>query len=142
AVLAALAGRAHRRQSKETTMFSKLLAVNRKGPIRRDQLKGSHLLLALSLALCVAPRATAQHQAAGTVSAWGYNYYGQLGNGSATTSPPYGILTPVQVVGPGGAGSLTGVTALAAGPGDTIALKSDGTVWAWGWNLYGQLGDG
>lgn len=24
----------------------------------------------------------------------------------------------------------------------SIALKSDGTVWAWGWNLYGRLGDG
>ena len=37
---------------------------------------------------------------------------------------------------------LTGVTAVAAGTGYSLALKSDGSVWAWGNNEYGQLGDG
>ena len=37
---------------------------------------------------------------------------------------------------------LTGVVAVAAGSVHSLALKSDGTVWAWGWNNYGQLGDG
>jgi alpha-tubulin suppressor-like RCC1 family protein len=37
---------------------------------------------------------------------------------------------------------LTGVTAVAAGTDFSLALKSDGTVWAWGDNTYGQLGDG
>ena len=37
---------------------------------------------------------------------------------------------------------LTNVTAIAGGLYHTIALKSDGTVWAWGDNDYGQLGDG
>jgi alpha-tubulin suppressor-like RCC1 family protein len=68
----------------------------------------------------------------GTVWAWGYNYSsGQLGDG--TTTDRY---IPVQVIG------LTGVTAIAAGYYHTIALKSDGTVWAWGDNSFGQLGDG
>ena len=44
--------------------------------------------------------------------------------------------TPVQV------SSLSGVTAIAEGHYHTLAMKSDGTVWAWGWNDYGQLGDG
>jgi alpha-tubulin suppressor-like RCC1 family protein len=37
---------------------------------------------------------------------------------------------------------LTGVTAIAAGYSHTLALKGDGTVWAWGSNSSGQLGDG
>lgn len=34
------------------------------------------------------------------------------------------------------------VSAIAAGEGHSMALKSDGTVWTWGWNRDGQLGDG
>jgi len=34
------------------------------------------------------------------------------------------------------------VSAIAAGDGHSVALKSDGTVWTWGWNRDGQLGDG
>ena len=37
---------------------------------------------------------------------------------------------------------LTGVVAIAAGQIHTVALKSDGTVWAWGYNGDGELGDG
>jgi alpha-tubulin suppressor-like RCC1 family protein len=73
----------------------------------------------------------------GTVWAWGYNGYGDLGNGTYTSSK-----TPVQVLGPGGVGFLTGVTALAGGGYSKMALKSDGTVWAWGYNSYGELGNG
>ena len=38
--------------------------------------------------------------------------------------------------------NLNGMIALAAGSYHSLALKSDGTVWAWGRNYYGQLGDG
>ncbi len=76
----------------------------------------------------------------GTVWAWGYNFDGQLGNGT------YGIgtesFTPVQVVGEGGEGVLNGVLAIASGMSHTAALKNDGTVWTWGDNDHGQLGNG
>ncbi|MEO5368135.1 MAG: Ig-like domain-containing protein, partial [Magnetococcus sp. WYHC-3] len=68
----------------------------------------------------------------GTVWAWGYNYSGDIGDGGA----PGNRLTPVQVSG------LTGVTAIAAGSYHSLALKSDGSVWAWSLNNCGQLGDG
>jgi alpha-tubulin suppressor-like RCC1 family protein len=64
-----------------------------------------------------------------TVVAWGSNTYGQLGNGTKTSSR-----LPVAVSG------LTDVTAIAAGGEFSLALKSDGTVWAWGNNSKGQLG--
>jgi len=73
----------------------------------------------------------------GTVWAWGPNGYGRLGDGTTTDRN-----TPVLVVGPGGTGYLTDVIAIAAGGGHTVVLKSDGTVWTWGWNGLGQLGDG
>ncbi len=68
----------------------------------------------------------------GTVWGWGTNGAGQLGDGTNTQR-----LSPVQVAG------LTGVISIAAGPAaHTLALKSDGTVWGWGYNAYGELGDG
>ncbi|HPX11745.1 MAG TPA: hypothetical protein PKW20_05645, partial [Syntrophales bacterium] len=72
----------------------------------------------------------------GTVWAWGFNADGQLGDGTDTDR-----WTPVQVKGPGGAGFLAGVKAVTTGACHTLALKEDGTVWAWGFNYYGQLGD-
>jgi alpha-tubulin suppressor-like RCC1 family protein len=73
----------------------------------------------------------------GSVWAWGYNRFGQLGDGTATNR-----WSPVQVPGIGG------IIDVAAGAGavqdgvHTVALKSDGSVWGWGWNHFGQLGDG
>ncbi len=66
-----------------------------------------------------------------TVWAWGYNDYGQLGNNSTTNSS-----MPVQVIG------LSGVTAIVGSEWfHSLALKSDGTAWGWGYNYYGQLGN-
>jgi alpha-tubulin suppressor-like RCC1 family protein len=67
----------------------------------------------------------------GMVVAWGYNFYGQLGDGTTTNR-----LSPLVVPG------LSGVIAVAAGDSHSVALKSDGTVAAWGYNFNGQLGDG
>ena len=71
----------------------------------------------------------------GTVWAFGNNTYWQLGDGTTNSST-----IPVQVVGPGGVGYLSGITAVATGWYHNLALKSDGTVWAWGYNSDGQLG--
>ncbi|MEJ7616749.1 MAG: carboxypeptidase regulatory-like domain-containing protein, partial [Pyrinomonadaceae bacterium] len=69
----------------------------------------------------------------GTVWAWGRNSSGQLGGGSTTIS---GRSTPAQVSG------LSDVQAISAGEDHSLALKNDGTVWAWGRNASRQLGDG
>lgn len=70
-------------------------------------------------------------RADGTVWAWGANKYGQIGNGTTTTPQT----SPVQVT------NLTGVIAIAAGGYHNLALKTDGTVWAWGRDDFGQLGN-
>ncbi len=67
----------------------------------------------------------------GTVWAWGYNDYGQIGDNSNDTRT-----APVQV-----GGGMNGLVAVSAGDYHTLALKSDGTVYAWGYNSFGQLGD-
>jgi hypothetical protein len=72
----------------------------------------------------------------GTVWAWGYNIEGQLGNGTVTTTGCACIPSAVQV------SNLSGVVAIAGGLYHSMALKSDGTVWAWGHNASGQLGNG
>jgi len=68
----------------------------------------------------------------GTVWAWGSNDYGKLGyattGGSANPSPR-------QVP------NLTGFVQVSAGQHHSAALKSDGMVWTWGYNYFGQLGE-
>lgn len=70
----------------------------------------------------------------GKVFAWGFNGNGQVGDGTTTNR-----LTPVAVNG-----SLAGktVTAIAGGLSHYLALTDDNQIHAWGFNLYGNLGDG
>jgi YD repeat-containing protein len=76
-------------------------------------------------------------RADGTVWAWGYNAYGQLGNPTPTDgSTANWSTTPLAV------SDLSAVTAIAASGYFNLALRTDGTVWAWGYNGFGQLGDG
>lgn len=71
----------------------------------------------------------------GTLWAWGDNRYGQFGNG---TTQYGGIDTSEPVL----IGADTDWAAVQAGAGFSLALKTDGTLWSWGRNNYGQLGDG
>lgn len=71
----------------------------------------------------------------GTVSAWGNNYFGQLGNGTDIDSYPEGTTYSLQVR------NLSGVSAIAAGYYHSLALKSDGTVWRWGYGSYDAATD-
>lgn len=67
----------------------------------------------------------------GSVRGWGKNQYGQLGDGATN----YTDDIPDSVIG------LNNIIALYAGERHSLAIKSDSTVWAWGGNQAGQLGD-
>ena len=75
----------------------------------------------------------------GTVWACGRNNYGQLGNNSTSDSFTF---VQMQYSSDSGTAAVTDVSAIAAGTSHTVILKKDGTVWACGWNNYGQLGNG
>ena len=68
----------------------------------------------------------------GTVKCWGYGSYGQLGDGSTTSTQS----TPVSVSG------ISTATSVSAGYWHTCVVLSGGTVKCWGYGSYGQLGDG
>jgi alpha-tubulin suppressor-like RCC1 family protein/uncharacterized protein YjdB len=74
----------------------------------------------------------------GSVWAWGDNSYGILGAGLIDGVRPPVHDTPVPVLN----GGLSSAISVAARDLHSVALHSDGTVWAWGVNSYGQLGDG
>lgn len=71
----------------------------------------------------------------GTLWAWGKNDVGQLGHSDTVSRS-----SPVQV----GAGTSWSKVSTALAPnglyGSSVAIKTDGTLWSWGGNNYGQLG--
>ena len=75
---------------------------------------------------------TCARTASGGVKCWGRNNNGQLGDGSITDRH-----TPVDV-----SGLASGVSAIATGDAHTCARTTEGGAKCWGWNDYGQLGDG
>jgi len=68
----------------------------------------------------------------GTVYSWGSRSHGQLGDGTCKTGQP--APTPIPVPG------LTDIRSIAAGGQHSLALRRDGTLYAWGNNWNGQLG--
>lgn len=68
----------------------------------------------------------------GTVWSWGYTGLAPLGTDITVTARLY----PVQVAG------LSDVTAVSAGGMHNLAVKDDGSLWVWGSNYWGALGDG
>lgn len=70
----------------------------------------------------------------GTLWCWGHNAFGQLGTGGTTASA-----SPVEIP----SGSETHKwSAVTAGDNHTCALREEGSLWCWGVNSYGRLGNG
>jgi alpha-tubulin suppressor-like RCC1 family protein len=73
----------------------------------------------------------------GSVLAWGYNSYGEIGDGTNANRN-----LPVAVHGVGNVGLLTGIRSIAGGGTHSLAVRTDGSAIAWGNNAQGALGDG
>ena len=65
----------------------------------------------------------------GSLYMWGWNEYGQLGNGTKNDSS-----VPVKI--------MDNVKAVSLGYAHSAAITEDGSLYTWGWNYYGQLGNG
>ena len=78
----------------------------------------------------------------GTIWAWGWDAFGAFGVGLITlgTSVPYALPSTLglYILFSGGNSPVQ----IASGQYHSLALSSDGTVWACGYNIYGQVGDG
>jgi alpha-tubulin suppressor-like RCC1 family protein len=74
----------------------------------------------------------------GTVWAWGNNRSGQLGNGDAERTPQS---APVQVNGSKVGVFLSGIVSISCGGWHSVAVAKDGSLWTWGGNSEGQLGN-
>lgn len=77
----------------------------------------------------------------GSLWMWGTNHMGELGDGTVDTSPDKAVYnknvdkaSPIKV--------MDDVTSVSLGANHTLAIKSDGSLWAWGWNMFGAIGDG
>jgi uncharacterized repeat protein (TIGR01451 family) len=104
-------------------------------------------LVSFFLTLCLVVNLYGQIISAGTqhsmvvcsdssISAWGNNANGELGNG--TIGGPNCNCIPLA----GHVSNITNVVSISNGNATSFAIRNDGKVWAWGYNAYGQLGVG
>ncbi len=73
----------------------------------------------------------------GSLYTWGYNYYGQLGNGESGKDENGEYLKstiPIKI--------MDNVVSVSLGYWHSAAITTDGSLYTWGDNDYGQLGDG
>ena len=90
--------------------------------------------------VCAGGNFTVAIKTDGSLWVWGTNYWGQLGNGAGGEGEGhgnrYGKNKPVRI------GSENDWAVAVTGGNHTVALQTDGSLWAWGYNAYGQLGNG
>jgi hypothetical protein len=72
-----------------------------------------------------------------TLKCWGYNYYGQIGQGNDGSTYQYTYLYPTAV-----AALYNQVAQVSVSQYDSCAVDLSGGVWCWGYNYYGIAGDG
>ena len=83
-----------------------------------------------------------QHQCAvltnGTAACWGHNYYGQIGDGTVGTSR----YVPSSVLLPSGKQARSISHGNSNDAHHICAVMTDDSLYCWGHNFYGQIGDG
>ena len=72
----------------------------------------------------------------GTLWMWGGNNYGEMGNNTADGGTVTAKSSPIQTIAGG-----TNWKQMSLGGANVAAIKTDGTLWTWGWNFSGQLGN-
>lgn len=92
------------------------------------------LLKILKKTVAVGTNHTLAIDESGNLLAWGANTYGQLGDGTRTSTGPSKLEVTVM--------AGTKFAAAAAGDNLSAAIDTDGNLWTWGRNDYGQLGNG
>lgn len=111
-------------------------SIQRNAPVQVVGVGGTGTLSSIS---SVAASPDGQHVCAlsntGTVYCWGNNSNGQLGDNSSIQRT-----YPVQVVGIGGTGTLSGISKIAVGQDHSCATTTGGDVYCWGSNASGKLG--